>query len=203
MSAPGSGFSHRIALLDNYDSFTYNLHDYLCRLGAHCTVFRNDEPGLLDRLVAFYPDGLVLSPGPGRPVDAGALMSVIAFFSEKIPLLGVCLGHQAIGEHYGAKLVHARRPMHGKTSVVECRPDPLFEGLPERFSVMRYHSLVLEGWESSPLLPLAFAGDETGELMALRHCDLPIWGVQYHPESVLTEHGLGLLGNWLRAVGSA
>jgi anthranilate synthase/aminodeoxychorismate synthase-like glutamine amidotransferase len=190
----------RLVLLDNYDSFTFNLHDYLCQLGAACVVFRNDEPALLESLIACRPQGLVLSPGPCRPADAGGLMAAIEYFHDKIPVLGVCLGHQAIGEFFGAELVHAARPMHGKTSVIECRPDPLFQDLPERFDVMRYHSLVLKNWENTPLVPLASVADASGELMALRHRNLPIWGVQFHPESILTEYGLELMGNWLRSV---
>jgi anthranilate synthase component 2 len=185
-------------LLDNYDSFTYNLYDYLQQLGVACTVVRNDalDPNLLDP-DAF--DALVFSPGPGRPADAGCMMALIERFHACKPMLGICLGHQALGEFFGAALQKARAPMHGKTSEVQHNGHPLFQGIPDRFTVMRYHSLALQLPPGGPLQGIAYTAE--GELMALAHPTLPLYGVQYHPESILTEFGLPLLKNWLRLAG--
>ncbi len=183
-----------VLLLDNYDSFTYNLYDYLRQAGAECVVVRNDAPDLL----AFSPDdfdAVVLSPGPGRPEEAGLMPDLLAAWHRALPILGVCLGHQAIGLFWGAQVVRAPLPMHGKTSPVRHIGHPLFAGIPRRFSVMRYHSLAVVGWEQTSLRPLAWADD--GVLMALAHRSLPIVGVQFHPESALTEHGLTLIDNWV------
>ncbi len=186
-----------ILLLDNYDSFTYNLADYLLQTGVRVTVRRNDRihPQTLDGL---KPDGICLSPGPGRPQDSGALMPLLRSWHTRLPMLGICLGQQAIGELFGARLVHAATPVHGKTSEITCVDHPMMAGIPRRFRVMRYHSLILESLDGTGLLPLAHTHD--GELMALAHGALPLWGVQFHPESVLSEHGLTLLGNWVRLV---
>jgi anthranilate synthase component 2 len=186
----------RILLLDNFDSFTYNLADYLHRAGADCEVLRNDLP--LATLARQPYDGVLLSPGPGRPEQAGCLMEAVAHYAGRVPLLGVCLGHQAIGLHYGARLGKAPKPMHGKLSTLHARPSPLFEGLPAAFRVVRYHSLLLHEPLPEPLRPIAHT--EAGELMALEHRTLPIWGVQFHPEAALSEHGIALLRNWLAAV---
>jgi len=185
----------RILLLDNYDSFTYNLYDYILQTGAECTVLRNDvcHPDQMD------PDGfdaLVLSPGPKRPADAGYLIDYIQAFCRDKPMLGICLGHQALGEYFGARLVRSPEPVHGKTSRVRHDGSPLFEGIPEAFRVMRYHSLELASLESTPLACLAATSD--GTIMALKHRHLPLYGVQFHPESILSEHGLTLLRNWVR-----
>ncbi|MCS7035215.1 MAG: aminodeoxychorismate/anthranilate synthase component II [Saprospiraceae bacterium] len=183
-----------VLLLDNYDSFTYNLYDYLRQAGVECVVVRNDAPDLL----AFSPDdfdAVVLSPGPGRPEAAGWMPELLAAWHQDLPVLGVCLGHQAIGLFYGAQIARAPLPMHGKTSVVQHRGHPIFKDIPRRFSVMRYHSLAIVGWEKTPLRPLAWADD--GVLMAIAHRSLPIVGVQFHPESALTEHGLTLIQNWV------
>lgn len=191
----------KILLIDNYDSFTYNLYDYLLQAGADCQVLRNDALSLRSLSARQY-DAFVLSPGPKRPADAGLMPFLIERFYERVPMLGICLGHQALGEFFGAKLVHAAQPVHGKTAEIkQVGGHPLFEGIPERFRVMRYHSLVLESLDDTPLLPLAHT--TTGEIMALAHRDLPLAGVQYHPESVLTEHGLKLLKNWLTWVKQA
>lgn len=190
----------RILLLDNYDSFTYNLYDLFLQTGALCTVWRNDD----SRCFSFDPgewDGLAISPGPGRPEQAGELLNILKkamFLGPNIlPVLGICLGHQAIGELFGAKLVRAAVPVHGKTSLVTHVGHPLFEGIPTEFRVMRYHSLILEDLENTLLQPLAYS--QEGELMAMAHNILPVWGVQFHPESVLTEYGGVLIGNWLRS----
>ncbi len=186
-----------LLLIDNYDSFTYNLYDYFRQLGATCEVIRNDALSL-GEFTAKEFDALVLSPGPGIPENAGLMMSLIAHFHNKKPILGICLGHQGIGEFFGAKLKKAKLPMHGKTSRIQHNGDSLFEGLPEAFEVMRYHSLLLENIENTPLHPLAKTDE--GEIMALAHETLPIIGIQFHPESILTQHGIDILRNWLNHI---
>lgn len=183
-----------LLLIDNFDSFTYNLYDYLLQLGARCEVRRNDAL-TPDELETLAPDGIVLSPGPQTPDRAGCLLEVIRRFHDRIPLLGICLGHQGIGQFFGARLEKAVTPMHGKTSRLVHRGHPLFAGLPSNFSVMRYHSLLLLDLEKTGLE--CIAESETGEVMAIAHRDFPAWGVQFHPESILTEHGLAMLRNWL------
>jgi anthranilate synthase/aminodeoxychorismate synthase-like glutamine amidotransferase len=185
-----------LLLLDNYDSFTYNLYDYLLRLGCTCEVWRNDAFAHPQDLPSF--DALVLSPGPGRPAESGRLMEVIAYFHHQKPILGVCLGHQALGEFFGARLSHALKPVHGKTAPILHQGQDLFEGLPPACTMMRYHSLVLQ---DLPNCLKALAHTAEGELMAMRHEHLPLWGVQFHPESILSPHGLALLANWLRLAG--
>ena len=187
----------RLLLLDNFDSFTFTLADYLRQLGAEVLVRRNDVP--LAELEALHFDGIVLSPGPGTPARAGVMPAVIAAFHQTKPMLGVCLGHQALGEFFGGRVVRAARPMHGKVSEMRCdTSEPLFAGLPALQPVTRYHSLIL----SEPLPPAVVAlAHTTGpqpEVMALRHRTLPLYGVQFHPEALLTPHGLAILGNWLR-----
>ncbi|WP_338876664.1 aminodeoxychorismate/anthranilate synthase component II [Spirosoma sp. SC4-14] len=182
-----------LLVVDNFDSFTYTLVDYLHQAGATCYVVRNNES--LDRLTQQPVDGVVLSPGPGTPQHAGRLMEVIAYYYQQVPLLGVCLGHQAIGEFFGATLSRAARPMHGKVSTVEVQTsDVLFRGLPRRFEVTRYHSLLLH---SLPDTLLCTAHTDQYELMAMRHRYLPIWSVQFHPEAALTAFGLDILLNWI------
>ena len=188
----------RVLLLDNYDSFTYNLYDYLLQAGAECQVVRNDALPL-DAFEGLDFEAIVLSPGPKRPTDAGLMMALIERWHQRVPMLGICLGHQAMGDFFGAKLVKAALPMHGKTSEIQHRGGhPLFADIPQRFGVMRYHSLLLHSLDGCPLAVLA-ATDE-GEIMALAHHSLPLVGVQFHPESVLTQHGLQLVDNWVRMV---
>jgi anthranilate synthase/aminodeoxychorismate synthase-like glutamine amidotransferase len=183
-----------LLLLDNYDSFTYNLYDYLSQLGATCTVVRNDKISILE-LEKCHFDGIVLSPGPKRPKDAGILMELVDHFYVKMPILGICLGMQAIGEYFGAKLVHASIPIHGKTSLVEHSQKDLFHGITQPTQVMRYHSLLLENLPNC-LEPTAWTA--TKELMAIQHKTYPISGLQFHPESILTLEGLVILDNWLK-----
>lgn len=185
----------KVLLLDNYDSFTYNLYDYLLQTGVECVVYRNDALPLSGfENIDFQ--AIVLSPGPKRPADAGLLLPLIERYADQKPILGICLGHQAIGEHFGAHLVKARLPMHGKTSVIGHFGHPLFEGIPEQFRVMRYHSLLLESLENTPLRSIAASAES--EVMALEHTTLPLLGVQFHPESILSEYGLQLLKNWVK-----
>jgi len=187
-----------ILLIDNYDSFTYNLVQLLAAQGAEVEVVRNDVEAVPD-LLAKKPSGIVLSPGPGRPEDAGVCVALLAA-RPQVPMLGVCLGHQAMGVACGATVDRAAKLMHGKTSMVRYAPDPLFEGLPNPFQATRYHSLaVLE--ETVPDELEAIAWSEEGTIMAIRHRREPWWGVQFHPESVLTPEGPTLLANFLRACG--
>ncbi|MES2733011.1 MAG: aminodeoxychorismate/anthranilate synthase component II [Bacteroidota bacterium] len=181
-----------ILLLDNFDSFTYNLADYLGQAGVQCTVLRNDV-GLAEIQRSDYK-GIVLSPGPGTPQQAGCMREVIDYYHRKLPMLGICLGHQALGEFFGAPVTKANRPMHGKISEVVTYPDALFVDIPERIRVVRYHSLVLQALPK-PLECIAETAD--GEMMAFRHPSLPLRGVQFHPEAALTEYGLQMLKNWL------
>jgi anthranilate synthase/aminodeoxychorismate synthase-like glutamine amidotransferase len=184
-----------IALIDNYDSFTYNLAQYLGELGAEVRVFRNDEIAL-DALEALAPSHVVLSPGPGTPDDAGITLALIARLAGSVPLLGVCLGHQAIGQAFGGKVVRAGRVMHGKTSRIRHDGGGVFAGVPDEFVATRYHSLVVQR-ESLPDCLAVTAQSEDGEIMGLRHRGLAVEGVQFHPEALLTEHGHRMLQNFL------
>jgi anthranilate synthase component 2 len=186
-----------LLVIDNYDSFTYNLVQYLGELGAAVDVRRNDEI-TVDEIGRMQPDAIVLSPGPCAPAQAGVTVDAIRRWGREIPTLGVCLGHQAIGEAYGGRVVRARRVMHGKTSRVDHSGTHLFAGLPTPLEVMRYHSLVIEP-DSLPLEleVLARASDDPTEVHAVRHREHPVYGVQFHPESVLTRHGKTILRNFL------
>jgi len=184
-----------LLMIDNYDSFTWNLVQYFGELGAFVKVVRNDEVTLND-IAALAPSYLVISPGPCSPAQAGVSVAAIRAFAGKIPILGVCLGHQAIGEAFGGKVVHARQIMHGKTSPVYHRGEGLFAGLPNPVVCTRYHSLAVER-ETLPEVLEITAWTEDGEIMGLRHREWPIEGVQFHPESILTEHGHAMLKNFL------
>ena len=193
--------SPRLVVLDNYDSFTWNLVQYLGELGAEVEVFRNDEvdvPGLR----ALLPEGLVISPGPCTPTEAGVSLEAIRALAGELPILGVCLGHQAIGQAFGGRVVRNRRIVHGKASPVLHRGSGLYSGLPSPFLAGRYHSLVVER-RSLPAELRVTAWTREGEIMGLAHRRLEVEGVQFHPESVLTEHGKTLLANWLRRLASA
>jgi len=189
-----------IAVLDNYDSFTYNLVQYLLEMTADVAVFRNDAL-TVEELARQEPKALLISPGPGRPEEAGITCDAIRFFAGRVPILGVCLGHQAIGHVYGARIVSAQRLMHGKTSEITCDGQGLFAGLGDRpFKAMRYHSLAVarEGFPDATLMITATAED--GEIMGLRHRQHPIEGIQFHPESIMTPVGKRILRNFLRMI---
>ncbi|HTR20685.1 MAG TPA: aminodeoxychorismate/anthranilate synthase component II [Gemmatimonadales bacterium] len=186
-------------VLDNYDSFTYNLVQYCGELGEQPVVYRNDQISV-DGVLALKPAAAVLSPGPGTPDRAGILVPLVRALAGRVPVLGVCLGHQAIGEAFGGRVVRAERLMHGKTCPVEHQDDELFEGIPSPFTAMRYHSLVVD-WKALPhdLVVTAWSGDRAhgGEIMAMKHRHYPVYGVQFHPESIGTEAGKQLLANFL------
>lgn len=184
-----------ILIIDNYDSFTYNLVQYFGELGEEVKVVRNDKI-TLDEIAALAPQQIVISPGPGAPADAGISLDVIRTFGPTIPILGVCLGHQVIGQAYGAEIVRAPYLMHGKTSPVLHNGDPLFADLPSPFTATRYHSLVVQA-EDLPDCLIVTARTEDGLIMAMRHHDYPVFGVQFHPESILTEGGKRMLQNFL------
>jgi anthranilate synthase component II len=189
-----------LLVIDNYDSFTYNLVQYLGELGAEVEVRRNDAV-TVDDIGHMAPAGIVLSPGPCAPAQAGVTVDVIRAWGSSIPTLGVCLGHQAIGEAYGGRVVRAARAVHGKSSRVTHDGSELFAGLPNPLEVGRYHSLVVERESLPPALQVsATAEDDPSEIHALRHLEYPVWGVQFHPESVLTPHGKRILKNFLGRV---
>jgi anthranilate synthase component 2 len=184
-----------LLMIDNYDSFTYNLVQYLGELGETVLVRRNDEIDL-DGVALLAPARIVISPGPCTPKEAGISVPLIRRFAGRIPILGVCLGHQSIGEAFGGTIVHAREIMHGKTSRIHHRGEGVFKGLPSPFTAIRYHSLVIDGASRPEELEVT-AWTEDGEIMGVRHRSLPVQGVQFHPESILTEHGHALLRNFL------
>jgi anthranilate synthase component 2 len=184
-----------LLMIDNYDSFTYNLVQYFGELGEEVRVFRNDEI-TVEGIAALQPDYLVLSPGPCTPNEAGVSVPALQAFAGRIPILGVCLGHQSIGQAFGGRIVHAKQLMHGKTSSIFHRGVGVFRGLPNPFTATRYHSLVIER-ESLPDCLKITAWTEDGEIMGVRHKHLAVEGVQFHPESILTEHGHQLLQNFL------
>lgn len=181
-------------LLDNYDSFTYILHHYLLQTGNECTVYRNDELTVKE-LAALNPERLIISPGPETPVQAGITLEAINHFHNKIPILGVCLGHQALGMHFGAQLIHAPYPMHGKTSEVSHNNHLLFNNISSPCTVMRYHSLAIDNLENTGLQSIATSNDDQ-LIMAITHEKYPCTGIQFHPESIGTTHGLQMLKNW-------
>ena len=189
----------QLLMIDNYDSFTFNIVQYFGELGAEVTVVRNDEITVDDiqrRLDAGQVDRLVISPGPCSPAEAGISVAAIRHFAGQLPILGVCLGHQSIGAAFGGKIVRAQQLMHGKTSIISTTQEGVFEGLPERFTVNRYHSLAIERASLPDCLKVTAWTDDS-EIMGVKHKSLDIEGVQYHPESILTEHGHAQLKNFL------
>jgi anthranilate synthase/aminodeoxychorismate synthase-like glutamine amidotransferase len=185
-----------VLVIDNYDSFTYNLVQYLGELGAQVSVLRNDA-ATVDDVVAANPDRIVISPGPGRPEQAGLTMSVIRQLGDRTPILGVCLGHQAIGAVFGGEVVRASAPMHGKTSTIEHDGRGVFAGIAAPFAASRYHSLVVAEASFPQALEITARTREDGMVMGLRHRQWPIHGVQFHPESILTGEGRTILRNFL------
>ncbi len=189
----------KLLMIDNYDSFTWNIVQYFGELGAEVEVVRNDEVTLADldaRLASGAMDRLVVSPGPCSPAEAGISVPAITHFAGKLPILGVCLGHQAIGAAFGGTIVRAQQLMHGKTSLITTTQTGVFAGLPRQFTVNRYHSLSIERASCPEVLEIT-AWTEDGEIMGVRHKQLPIEGMQFHPESILSEHGHALLRNFL------
>jgi anthranilate synthase/aminodeoxychorismate synthase-like glutamine amidotransferase len=184
-----------ILLIDNYDSFTFNLYHFLGDVGARCEVWRNDRLSV-EQALAMQPEAIVLSPGPCTPNEAGICLDLIAAAAGKLPILGVCLGHQAIGQAFGGKVVRAPAPMHGKVSPISHTGTGILEGLPSPFSATRYHSLVVDR-DTLPDALVSSAWTEDGLIMAMRHRTLPIHGVQFHPESIASEHGHRILSNFL------
>ena len=191
----------KVLMLDNYDSFTYNIVQYLGELGADVTVVRNDEMPLADLVALVAAQGIeriVISPGPCSPAEAGIAVATIQHFAGQLPVLGVCLGHQAIGAAFGGDIVRAGQQMHGKTSVITTDQKGVFAGLPQQFTVNRYHSLVIDK-TTLPACLTVTAISEDGEIQGVRHTTLAVEGVQFHPESILTEHGHAMLKNFLQA----
>jgi anthranilate synthase component 2 len=189
----------KLLMIDNYDSFTYNIVQYLGELGAEVTVARNDEITLAEieaRLQAGQLDRLMVSPGPCSPAEAGISVAAIRQFAGQVPILGVCLGHQAIGAAFGGRIVRAQQLMHGKTSIISTTQVGVFAGLPTQFTVNRYHSLAIDRASCPGSLQIT-AWTEDGEIMGVRHATLDVEGVQFHPESILTEHGHAMLANFL------
>ncbi|MEN3112832.1 aminodeoxychorismate/anthranilate synthase component II [Uliginosibacterium paludis] len=186
-----------LLMIDNYDSFTYNLVQYFGELGADVRVFRNDAISL-EQMEALAPEKIVISPGPCSPAEAGISVAAIRHFAGKLPILGVCLGHQSIGAAFGGRIIHAKQLMHGKTSPIRHADVGIFRGLPQPFTATRYHSLAIER-ESCPDCLEVTAWTDDGEIMGVRHKTLPIEGVQFHPESIMTEGGHHLLRNFLES----
>lgn len=187
-----------ILLIDNYDSFTYNLYQYLIEFEDDVRIYRNDKLGV-EEIESLSPDKIVISPGPGRPEDAGNTMEIIEHFKDKLPILGICLGHQSMGQVFGASIVRAGEIIHGKTVKVDIVENPIFKGLPKEFKVMRYHSLIID----RNTLPEEFeiiAETEDKLIMAIAHRQYPIYGLQFHPESILTEYGREMISNFLEVV---
>ena len=188
----------KVVVVDNYDSFTYNLVQYIETLGAQTRVYLNDKADC-NVILGENPAGILLSPGPGTPDDAGITLEVIAELGEKVPIFGVCLGHQSIGQAFGGRVVRAERLMHGKTSLVHHDGKTIFAGMPQPFEATRYHSLLVE-WSELPDCLEVSARTDAQEIMGLRHQSLPIEGVQFHPESFLTKDGLRIISNWLQSI---
>lgn len=182
-----------VLFIDNYDSFSYILIDYLKQCGLICLVIRNDEAGINDILKMDF-NAVVISPGPGRPENTGIVNPVIEEYYQKIPILGICLGYQALGNYFGGHLLNSPEPVHGKTETIRHNNHPLFQGIPEYFEAMRYHSLIIKIQDPGPLKPISFTSEKL--VMGFAHETRPIIGLQFHPESILTHHGLQIIRNW-------
>ncbi len=187
----------KVLLIDNYDSFTYNLYNYLTVCGTNCEVVKNDD-FTLEELIQKKADGIVLSPGPKTPNEAGITLDVIDFFKDKLPILGICLGHQAIAQYFGGKIIEADFPMHGKTSMITHNGHEMFYEIPQKINVMRYHSLHVIDLNTSVFEITAETSNKI--IMAISHKNHQIWGIQFHPESILTDFGLKIIENWVRLI---
>ena len=200
-SCPGEGFpvgfSRMVLVIDNYDSFTYNLVQYLGEMKVDLEVYRNDQI-TLEKIRELGPERILVSPGPCSPKESGLSNEVIRTFGGKVPVFGVCLGHQCIGHTFGANVIVNHRMMHGKTSLIRHNDKDLFEGMPNPFAATRYHSLVIERKSLPDCLEVTAETADEGEIMGIRHKELPIWGVQFHPESILTENGRRIMENFLK-----
>ena len=185
-----------ILMIDNYDSFTYNLVQYFGELGAEVKVYRNDAISL-EEIERLHPERIVISPGPSNPEHAGISVPLIKAFAGKLPILGVCLGHQSIGYAFGGKIVRAGKLMHGKVSKIRHHNADIFKGMPQPFEATRYHSLVIEQETCPACLEITARSEDDNEIMGIRHKELPLWGVQFHPESILTQDGKNILSNFL------
>lgn len=190
----------RIAVIDNVDSFVYNLVQYLGELGARLKILRNNES--IRKIESFNPEGLVISPGPGRPKNAGISNKAVEKFAGKVPILGVCLGHQVIARSFGSKIGHAKQIVHGKTSKMNCEIDPLFKGISNPLEATRYHSLVVKDRVPGCLKVICRTATDDSDIMGIKHVNMDIWGVQFHPESILTEGGKRILKNFLGELGN-
>ena len=186
-----------LLLIDNFDSFTYNLQDYILQTGEECRVYRNNEIDI-QGIRELNPEGIIISPGPGRPEDHPLIFQLLKEFSASTPMLGVCLGFQAMGEFYGMELIKGPAPSHGKTTKITHSGEGLFWDIPSPFAVTRYHSLILSKYSETDFDIISF--NDEGIPMAGKHSTLPLWGVQFHPEAILTEHGLNIIKNWIRLI---
>ncbi|KIM12821.1 MAG: anthranilate synthase subunit II [Sulfuricurvum sp. PC08-66] len=187
-----------ILMIDNYDSFTYNIVQYCLELGADLKIIRNDEL-TIDEIRALHPEKIIISPGPATPNEAGVSLELIEKMQDEVPILGICLGHQAIGQAFGAQVVRAKNMMHGKTSTMHLEKESkLFESVPDHFTATRYHSLIVAPQQLPETIEVLATSEDDHEIMALKIKDKPIYGVQFHPESIMSQHGHTILGNFLR-----
>lgn len=187
-----------ILIIDNYDSFTYNLYQYFLEFEDDVKIYRNDKI-TIEEIEKMKPDGIVISPGPGRPEEAGITLDVIKHFKDRLPILGICLGHQSMGLVYGGNVIRAKEVIHGKTSKIKIKEDPIFKGLPEEVEVMRYHSLVIENGTTNDEIEV-IGETEDGTIMAIKDKKRPVYGFQFHPESILTKDGKKMIENFIEVV---
>jgi anthranilate synthase/aminodeoxychorismate synthase-like glutamine amidotransferase len=187
----------KLLLIDNFDSFTFNIGNYLLRLGCSVEVVRNDQYKLLEKNFVSNFSKIILSPGPNEPTSAGCMMKFIELFHNKLPIFGICLGHQAIGKFFGGEIIKAKEPKHGKTSIITNNQSGLFYNLPKNIKVTRYHSLVIDEQKIPPEIEICATANDDGHIMAIKHKNLPIYGVQFHPESICSEYGLEIIKNFV------